>query len=246
MPCHKPESIPKKGDNVVSATSSQIVVNHQNDFEGAVLRFSPMLRRVALRRLCNVEDAEDAVQDALLSAWKHMGQFEGRSRLSTWLTRIVLNAAGMQLRRHPHNETVSLSEDRESDGAVLADELIDARPSPEASCAQEEMAEILHQAIAKLSPKVRVALQLADLGELSTREAAEVLEISISSLKSRRTRARATLSSLLDKFAGTNSEEGAPVSDRTGVVRRRRGSPEHGKALGGAGRKLGIRKPISS
>jgi RNA polymerase sigma-70 factor (ECF subfamily) len=77
----------------VSAISNQVFATYQNDFEGVISRYSPVLFRVALRRLGNVEDAEDAVQDALLSAHKHVGQFEGRSQLSTWLTRIVTNVA---------------------------------------------------------------------------------------------------------------------------------------------------------
>jgi DNA-directed RNA polymerase specialized sigma24 family protein len=67
----------------VSATTSQVFAQHQYDFEGVISSYSPVLFRVALRRLRNVEDAEDAVQDALLSACKHIGQFEGRSQLST-------------------------------------------------------------------------------------------------------------------------------------------------------------------
>src|SRR5258708_23015731 len=99
MHCVDPRLIPRSGRNVVSATTNQVFTSCQNDFEGAISRFSPMLFRVALRRLRNVEDAEDAVQDALLSAHKHIGQFEGRSQLSTWLTSIVSNAAGMKLRQ---------------------------------------------------------------------------------------------------------------------------------------------------
>jgi len=210
----------------VSATTTQVFTDYRSDFEEAVSRYSPMLFRVALRRLRNVEDAEDAVQDALLSAWKCIGQFEGRSQLSTWLTRIVVNAAGMKLRRHPRHETVSLDESQESDGAVLAKELIDARPNPEALCAQREVGEILHLAIAQLSQKLCTALQLGDLGGLSTQEAADVLGISSSSLKSRRMRARASLSLLLDETIETHpAARAAAVVTRTAVVYRRRRSP---------------------
>lgn len=64
----------------MSATTNQVLADYQNDFEGAISRYSAILFRVALRRLRNIEDAEDAVQDALLSAHKHIGQFEGRSQ----------------------------------------------------------------------------------------------------------------------------------------------------------------------
>src|ERR1700726_3777549 len=120
----------RSGRGVVSATTNQVFAGYQNDFEGAISRFSPMLFRVALRRLRNVEDAEDAVQEALLSAYKHIGQFEGRSQLSTWLTSIVTNTAGMKLRQHLRHEMVSLDQNQESEGATLANELMDKRPNP--------------------------------------------------------------------------------------------------------------------
>ena len=80
-------------------TPNQMSAGRRGDFDGVASRYSPVLFRVALRGLRNVEDAEDAVQDALLSAYKHIGQFEGRSQFSPWLTRIVINTAGMKLRK---------------------------------------------------------------------------------------------------------------------------------------------------
>src|SRR5216684_5327910 len=85
--------------SVMTAVANQVFAEHLNNFEGVISSYSPVLFRVALRRLRNVEDAEDAVQDALLSAYKHIGQFEGRARLSTWLTSIVTNTARMKLRQ---------------------------------------------------------------------------------------------------------------------------------------------------
>src|ERR1700680_1520443 len=93
-------SILIKGRNVMSATANQVFADYSIAFEDAISRYSSTLFRVALRRLRNIEDAEDAVQDALLSACKHIGQFEGRSQLSTWLTSIVTNTARMKLRQH--------------------------------------------------------------------------------------------------------------------------------------------------
>jgi len=194
---------PENRGSVVSATTSQVFADYRYDFEGVISRYSPVLLRVALRRLRNVEDAEDAVQDALLSAYKHIGQFEGRSQLSTWLTRIVVNTAGMKLRRRPGHETVSLDENQESDGATLAKELIDARANPETTCAQTEMHEALRLALAQLPVKLRSAFELRELTGLTTQEAADALGISTTSLKSRLTRARARLNLLLGEVIGT-------------------------------------------
>lgn len=207
----------------MSATTSQVSADYRNDFEGVISRYSPVLFRVALRRLRNVEDAEDAVQDALLSAYRHIGQFEGRSQLSTWLTSIVSNAAGMKLRRRSRRETLSLDDKQENEIAPLASELIDAGPSPEAICARTEMNETLRRALAQLSPKLRSAFQLRELAGLSTREAASTLGISTNVLKSRLSRARATLSLLLEEALRTRpGTEAAPVVSRKVATRCRR------------------------
>jgi RNA polymerase sigma-70 factor (ECF subfamily) len=186
----------------VSVTINPVFPEHLNDFEGVISSYSPVLFRVAMRRLRNVEDAEDAVQDALLSAYKHIGQFEGRSQLSTWLSSIVINTAGMKLRKHSRHEMVSLDQNKEDDGPTFANRLKDARPNPETICAQTEMDEALRQALAQLSPKMREAIQMRDLEGRSTREAANALGISTNALKSRLTRGRANLSLLLNEFIG--------------------------------------------
>jgi RNA polymerase sigma-70 factor (ECF subfamily) len=186
----------------VSATTNQVFAEHLNHFEGAISTCSPMLFRVALRRLRNVEDAEDAVQDALLSAYKHIGQFEGRSQLSTWLTSIVTNVAGMKLRQHLRHKTVSLDQNQENDGATLANKLKDSRPNPETIYAQTEMGETLREALAQLPPKLRDAVQMRDLDGFSTQEAANALGISTIALKSRLLRGRANLCLLLNQVIG--------------------------------------------
>jgi RNA polymerase sigma-70 factor (ECF subfamily) len=186
----------------VSATINQVFAEHLNDFEGVISSYSPVLFRVALRRVRNVEDAEDVVQDALLSAYKHIGQFEGRARLSTWLTSIVTNTAGMKLRQHLRYETVSLDQNLENDGATFANKLKDSRPNPETICARTEMDKTLRQALAQLSPKLRDAIQMRDLDGFSTQEAANALGISTNALKSRLARGRANLSLLLNEVIG--------------------------------------------
>src|ERR1700730_2021291 len=69
------------------------------ELDTVVSRYLPMFYKRAFRFLGNATDAEDAVRDALLSAYKHLGQFRGKAQLSTWLTTIVANAALMKLRR---------------------------------------------------------------------------------------------------------------------------------------------------
>jgi len=163
------------------------------DFGRVASRHSPILFRIALRRLRNVEDAEDAVQDALLSAYKHAGQFEGRSQLSSWLTRIVINAAGMKLRGRPRREIVSLDQALGDGETTLANELVDARPNPETICVRSEMEELLRRALTRVSSKQRIAFELREIAGFSTREAAQALGITTNTLKSRVGRARAAI-----------------------------------------------------
>jgi RNA polymerase sigma-70 factor (ECF subfamily) len=207
----------------VSATTNQVFRDNQNEFERAISRYSPILFRVALRRLRNVEDAEDAVQDALLSAHKHIGQFEGRSQLSTWLTTIVTNVSLMKLRQWSRHETLSLDQNYENEGSSLASEIQDAGPNPEIFCARAEMDEKLRRALEQLSPKQRMAIQLCDLDGFSRCEAARALGISKNTLKSWVSRARENLGLLLRDVRGTRFADEAPlVVDLKDPERRRR------------------------
>src|SRR5690348_15956194 len=78
-----------------SATSCE----RRQQFENILLNALPRFRNIAMRSLYNPDDADDAVQDAMLSACKHIAQFDGRAQMSTWLTTIVINAARMHSRR---------------------------------------------------------------------------------------------------------------------------------------------------
>src|SRR5260370_2726867 len=100
------------------------------DLNDAVLYNLPMFYRRAFRFLGNSADAEDAVQDALLSAYKHFAQFRGQARISTWLAAIVTNAARMQLRRR-RVVYVSLEQHELEDGLTLSERLAASWPGPE-------------------------------------------------------------------------------------------------------------------
>ncbi len=80
------------------------------EMQDVLSRSLPSFYRKAYRQLGNAADAEDAVQDALLSAYKHLDQFKGQAQMSTWLTAIVINSARMQLRRRPRQIHLSLDE----------------------------------------------------------------------------------------------------------------------------------------
>src|ERR1700751_5514319 len=88
-------------------------------------------RRIALGHLGNAADAEDAVQDAFLSAWRHVDQFKGRAKMSTWLTAIVINFARMKLRRRPPQVQVALDAPCGEQSLPPAEMVSDTRPGPE-------------------------------------------------------------------------------------------------------------------
>ena len=92
---------------------------HAQELDDVVSRYLPMFYKRAFHFLGNATDAEDAVQDALLSAYKHLGQFRGQAQLSTWLTAIVTNAARMQLRRRRRGSYLSLEDRRGEDGLTF-------------------------------------------------------------------------------------------------------------------------------
>jgi RNA polymerase sigma-70 factor (ECF subfamily) len=199
--------------DIVNSETDTMVAGYQGDFESEISRHSPVLFRVALQRLHNVEDAEDAVQESLLSAYKCLGQFQGRSQFSTWLTRIVINTALMKLRKRSRYPLVSLEHSVEDDAAAPVEEFVDTRPNPEVTCAQTEMEEKLDEALSAISPKLRIAFQMRELAGMSTRDTANALGITVNTLKSRMLRARAALSLRLGRAASRRSESESDSSD---------------------------------
>lgn len=154
----------------------------------------PSLYRCAYRLLGNKADAEDAVQDALLAAYKHLNQFRGDARMSTWLNAIVANCARMQLRKRPHHMHVSLDspigEEREY---LLSDTLMDNRPNPEDECHKSWLNAHLIESAARLSPTLRRTFHLRYVDHLSVLETARVLGVPIGTVKAQTARARAKL-----------------------------------------------------
>ena len=147
------------------------------------------LYKIALRKLGNHADAEDALQEGLLSAFTHMNQFRGDSRFSTWLTSIVLNAARMQLRRRARQRCVPLDVRDDETGVTLPETLKDNGPNPEETLRTTQSREVLERCAAKLPPRIRLTFRLRVLEGLSTKEAAELVGLSEATIKARLFRA---------------------------------------------------------
>jgi len=171
------------------------------EMQDVLSRCLPSFYRRAHRHLGNAADAEDAVQDALLSAYKHLDQFKGQAQMSTWLNTIVTNSARMQLRRRLRQIHLSLDERfaEEEEGNPLAERLAHRGPSPEDECQNSELHGRLMQFVSQLSPPLREAFHLRALGGLTTSEAAHILGVPDGTVKARLARARAKIKRLLQR-----------------------------------------------
>ena len=174
-------------------------------FEILVKRYRHRMVAVALRLTRVREDAEDVAQQSFQKAFVHFHTFEGKSSFSTWLTRITVNEALMLLRRSRRHREVSIDEDSvdlKGDAAQL--EIPASDPDPEASYLQREETRILSEAMDKLRPGLRKVIELRDLGELSTEEAARRMGLSVSATKSSVSRGRRKLRERLRRYVKPN------------------------------------------
>jgi RNA polymerase sigma-70 factor, ECF subfamily len=156
--------------------------------------------RLALRITRNTEDAEDVQQETLLKVHRKLGQFEGRSRLTTWISRIAINEALMCLRKRrsafylPLEETIQPAEEN-----AASEDFQSPIEGPEAAYSRKELRELLKQAMERLRPAYRVVFLLRAVEQLSTGETAKVLQISASAVKARMRRARSELREWLEE-----------------------------------------------
>lgn len=172
--------------------------------EDVLSRALPALHRRAYRLLGNTADAEDAVQDALFAAYKHLNQFRGQSQMSTWLNAIVANCARMQLRRHRRHIHVSLDSCiGEDEGFSLSDALMDDRPNPEDQCRDSELNARMRELAAQLSPALRRAFHLRHVDNLSICETARILGVPRGTVKAQLARARAKLTTSMRRALRT-------------------------------------------
>jgi RNA polymerase sigma-70 factor, ECF subfamily len=161
-------------------------------------RHHPSLFHSVMRVMHNHEDAEDALQDGLLCAFRNLKSFEGRSQFSTWLTRIVINAALMRRRSMAARlqATTSLEPDRE-DETRLTERLVSKSLTPEQVLGRQEILEIFRAHIEELSPALRSVFLLRIVQECTTNEAAGILRVPINTVKARLWRARRQLAKRL-------------------------------------------------
>jgi RNA polymerase sigma-70 factor (ECF subfamily) len=172
----------KKGDK---KALTQLVKN----YEQTIYNFS--------FKICRDRDkAENIMQETFFSMIKHLNQFDSKSKLSTWLYRIVSNHCLMQARKEKHRQFVSIDND---DTLFEEKYTADYSKLPTKYTENEELKKILDEAISKLSPEYRMIFLLRDVEGLSTEETAEAAKLTVPAVKSRLHRARAFLRNELTK-----------------------------------------------
>ena len=169
-------------------------------FELLVQRHEGKIFLLARRMTRNREDAEDVVQQSFQKAFIHLKKFEGESLFSTWLTRIAINEALMLLRRRRGSREVPIAESNTEDETALPLDIPDAGPNPEDSYLQREQERILSAAVDELTPGMRKAIELRELGELSTGETAQVMGLSVGAVKARVFHGRRKLRQTLKRY----------------------------------------------
>jgi RNA polymerase sigma-70 factor, ECF subfamily len=197
--------------------------NGTREMQDVLSRYLPRFYGSAYRQLGNAADAEDAVQDALLAAFKHLDQFKGQAQMSTWLTTIVTNCARMQLRKRRRQPHVSLDEPSgEDQDYCLSDRLAHSGPSPEDECRNLELRRRLLESVAELSPPLRRAFELRDLDGRSVREAAHTLGLAEGTVKAQLWRAREKLTRLMRRALRPKPHSALVRTSLPSLAKRRR------------------------
>ena len=179
---------------------ARVQAGETDAFEELVRKHGRRIYRSLVGILGGAEEAEDAMQDVFMKAFQHMGDFERRSRFSTWLVRIAINTAIQRVRGRKEISSLD-EEDRE-----FRPRNIQAwQDDPEQCCSKEEMRRLIEKEIIKLPVKYRLVLMLRDVEELSTAEAANALGLGVPALKARLVRGRLMLREALVPYFSRES-----------------------------------------
>jgi RNA polymerase sigma-70 factor, ECF subfamily len=166
------------------------VIHEWEAVQAMLLASRPKFIGLAYSILRNKEDAEEAVQNAMLSAYLHLRNFEGRSAFTTWFTRIVFNAALMIRRKRKLVRIESFPDSSENDEIRWAERIPAAQSDPEMACAEAETFRTIDELLGKMRPVLRQAFTMVYYDELSAEEAGALLGVTAGTFKSRVFRAR--------------------------------------------------------
>jgi RNA polymerase sigma factor (sigma-70 family) len=187
-----------------AALVSSILLGDEAAFEVLMRRYNGRLFRVARAILNDDRDAEDALQDAYLDAFRHIGDFRSDARLGTWLTRIVVNQALMRLRRQKRDRVVLPFHGRAADDSELEMQVADRQTeSASEGLLRAELRRLLERRIDELPVSFRTVFVMRDVEDMTVQETADSLSIPAATVRSRLFRARALLREALARDADT-------------------------------------------
>jgi RNA polymerase sigma-70 factor (ECF subfamily) len=190
-------------------------------FDVLAERYADKVHRLTYRVLRNEEDAQDALQEAFLSAYRNLPRFEGKSTFSTWLYRVAMNAALMR-RRKRREGMVSIEEPRDREESQVTLQLADWGRGPIEETLNDELRDALNAAIESLPEELAQVFLLREVEGMSNADAAEILELSVPAVKSRLHRARVALRDYLNRFFSDRAARESSSTD--GASRSRPGS----------------------
>ena len=169
-------------------------------FEEIVSRYESKVYNMAMRFTRNNEDAEEVLQDVFSTIYQKVDGFQGKSAFSSWLYRIVVNAAFMKLRKRKQHNTISLEDLAPAvrQHCVDKEALFNARSDNFTST--REVREVLSSAISRLPEQYRAVFILRDIDGMSNQEVGEILTLSIPAVKSRLHRSRLMLRKKLQRY----------------------------------------------
>jgi len=183
---------------------TRVLAGEMNLFHDLIRPYERMVYLTILTMLRSEIEAEDAAQEVMINAFRHLKSFRGDAKFSTWLVTIAMNEARQRLRRSKANVQESLDqEEEEHEGDFTPAVLTDWREIPSEALEKKEMRQKLREAVEQLPPKYREVLVLRDLEELNQEETAKALGINVTLVKVRLHRARMMLQKMLAPYLKT-------------------------------------------
>jgi RNA polymerase sigma-70 factor (ECF subfamily) len=200
-------TLPEDPDAILVA---RVQSGNIDGFEELVRRHSRRIFGTLAGLLGNVDDAHDATQEVFLKAFENIGRFQGRSKFSTWLTSIAINAGTDLLRQRKPSEPLEEGQGDEGFRPRLVQKWAE---DPERLLAASQMNELVREAVLRLPEKYRIAVLLRDINQLSTEEAAAALDLSVPALKARVLRGRLMLRESLAQHFVRQDKTGQDKTD---------------------------------
>jgi RNA polymerase sigma-70 factor (ECF subfamily) len=180
----------------------QVLAGHLASFEWIMRRYNQRLFRVVRSILGSDAESEDVVQEAYIRAFEHLEGFEGRSKFSTWLTRIAVHEAIARRRRSRRVRYVDLCDEEAQSMEPISD-----TPDAEAQYSRVELGDLLRQSIDTLPSSLRAVIMLRLVEGLDTDETAECLGLTSANVKIRLHRARSILRERIDQRIGEEARQ---------------------------------------